>query len=145
MYPTDNTKLTDMSINLKKIIETQHLDKHYVAAALFPAHTHPDRALSRVMSGEGVLDADQVVVLSQLTRLPVGFLYTSNEWTVGGNLDKLVFSSSEVTAELNTNDWITKIVVMYEDGNATLYKTISGNIPLQVYLSDLTEYIIKNV
>lgn len=62
-------------VNFEKILALSWLDKKYVAAQLFPTHQHPDRAFTRVLKGDGVLDSGQLGKLAIMADTSLDNLY----------------------------------------------------------------------
>jgi len=134
------------TIQLQKIITLQGLDPQALARELFPNHSYPVQAMDRVIKGLGLLNSDQVLKLSEITNIPVGFLYASGEWVATGTLNKISFVSGEVIAEVTPTPtkWLTKIMSFHK-GRPFIQTTIHhSDIPAKVYLSELTDLIIKN-
>lgn len=132
------------TIQLQKIIDLQGLDSSSLALALFPSHKFPSQALHRVCKGEGLLNSDQVLTLSEITNIPVGFLYASGEWRAEGTLNKISFVSGEVTADLNLSNFSTKLTTFHK-GRLFVETVIHPqDIHAKVYLSELTDLVIKN-
>lgn len=130
-------------LNLKKIIDNQHLDVDNLAKQLFPTAKHPKRALDRIVSGEALLDSNQISLLSMITDLPIGLLYEGGDWQQKEAVSNLLkFGTEDYTAELDTTTWITKI---YHKESLFHESVIcSGAIPLSDFLNSLTDLIIKN-
>lgn len=132
------------TIQLSKIIELQGLDPRFLAMKLFPSHKYPAQALDRVVKGEGLLNSDQVLTLSEITNIPVGFLYAAGEWTAQGTLNKISFVSGEVVADLDLKSFKTKLSHFHKGREFVETVVHPQDIHAKVYLSDLTDLIIKN-
>jgi len=97
-------------IDLNKILANSNLAKNRVAKLLFPNNRHPGLALGRILSGEAVLDADQIILLANFIGVPVGMLYDEKGWKSEElSKNKIVLSNGDFTAELDTETWTTKI------------------------------------
>lgn len=130
-------------LELQKIIDRYELDVHEVAKKLYPSAKYPKLAIDRVISGDALLNSEQVALLSAITGVPIGFLYSGGDWTWNGTAKEniLSFSTEDYTAELDTNTWTTKI---YHKGSLFHDAVIhSGSVPLSEYLSTLSNLIVK--
>jgi hypothetical protein len=134
---------TDM-LNLKKIIEAKNLDKTSIAAQLFPNNSRQDMALARLLKGESEMTAEQYRKLSEITKIPLGFLI-SDKWLVYADCpNEVKFLRGDVVAVLNTKSWLT-VVHEYRDGAyLPTYEVKAENAPLKVFLQDLTDLVISN-
>lgn len=132
------------TIQIQKIIDLQGLDTRFLAMKLFPSHKFPAQALDRVIKGEGLLNSEQVLTLSEITNLPIGFLYASGEWTASGNLNKITYVAGEVTAEIDMRTFKTKISHTHKGHFFVETLVHPADIKASVYLSELTDTIIKN-
>jgi len=131
------------TLDLKKIIETYSLDTREVAEELFPKNKYPKLALDRVLKGESFLDTTQLSLLSQMTGVPIQFLFSNGAWKVTSpNKGTVVFESEGYRAELDLDKWITKVyhkeTLFHEQ---LLHK---GAIPLSDYLEQINLLITKN-
>jgi hypothetical protein len=135
-----------MSIQLQKIIDLQGLDTIKLANELFPGLKHPSMSLTRVINGDMLLNSEQVLKLSEITNIPVGFLYAAGEWLASGTLNKLSFVSGEVVAEVTPTPtkWVTKISYFHKGQPFVQTVLKPAEINAKVFLSDLTDIIIKN-
>lgn len=128
------------TINVKNIIETAKLDKNEVAMQLFPENKFPVLALNRVINEELPLDANQISKLSLLANIPIGEMFSGENWkaSLKGNIH--TFTNGEYRAELNTDTWITKVF----HNNSRIHEELihSKAIPLSDYLNKL-DLIIK--
>lgn len=135
-----------MSIQLQKIIDLQGLDSMKLATELFPGLKHPSMSLTRVLNGEMLLNSAQVQKLSEITNIPVGFIMAGGEWLATGTLREILFISGDVLAEVSPTPtkWHTKI--SYFHMGRPFVQTIvkPHDIPASVFLSELTDEIIKN-
>jgi len=132
------------NIQLQKIIDLQKLDTSKLAAELFAGHKHPAMALNRVLSGKMLLNAKQVIQLSDITNLPIGFLYSAGGWLASAEINKLTFVAGEVLAELDTKTFRT--LISYFHKGAPFVQTVlhPAGTSAKTYLSELTEIVIKN-
>lgn len=96
-------------INLGKIIKAKNLNRKQVAQELFPGNKHPVMALDRVLKENSVLDADQISRFSLFTGIPISELYSGANWQSKIEGKKHVLVSGDYRAELNTDDWTTKL------------------------------------
>lgn len=129
------------TIKLREIIEAKGLTFEHVGQKLFPKARFPYMAIKRVMDGKAVLDADQISILSQLTDIPVGYLFSGGEWGASLKGSIITFTSGEYIAELNTQTWQTKI---YEKG-ALFHDVLihPEGVALSSYLKQINEIIIN--
>lgn len=125
------------TIDLDKIIKTKKLDKKELAQRLFPGNKYASLALNRVIKGDGFLDSNQIVLLSELTGIKIGNLYSGNEWDLKNDKGLTVFTSGNFRAELDTNTWVTKVF----DNDSLFHESVihSGTTSLSVYLNSLTQ------
>jgi hypothetical protein len=131
------------SINLAGIIEARKLDTNVVAELLFPAVKYPRLALNRILSGEAVLDADQISKLSTYTGISIGYLFSGGAWEFKLKpKDVVEFISGEYKAELNTKSWIIKV---YSKKTLFHEEVIVGkNTPVSSILEYLDKLVINN-
>lgn len=131
------------TLNLQKIIELHALNPKDLAPELFPENKYPMIALSRVLSGEAQLSADQVSKLSSMTGIPVEHLYSGAKFKQSGTPDGLIkFDTDDYRAELDQTTWITKIYhkdTLFHD--AIIH---NGAQPLSEYLQTLDTLILKH-
>jgi hypothetical protein len=132
------------NIQLQKIIDLQGLDSSKLAQELFKGHKHPSMALSRVLTGKMLLNANQVAQLAELTGLPIGFIYAAGEWRGSATDKKLFFSCGEVTAERDALTLKTKLSYFHKGQPYIETLVHPSNMPAKLYLSELTEIVIKN-
>lgn len=129
-------------INLIKIIEAKKLDVKEIADQLFPNHKYPKMALDRVLSGDGVLDADQISRFSFYTGIPIAELYEGAEWRSSITGHTHVLSNGDYVAQLDTETWTTKL---YHRGS--LFHTFiihNSSISLSEYIEKLNGEISKH-
>ena len=67
-------------IDLQQLIEIYNLDKKEIAETLFPGAKYPTLALNRIISGEALLDSDQVSKLALFIGVPIEKLYSGTKW-----------------------------------------------------------------
>lgn len=96
-----------MKIDLRKIVEQMEMGKKEIAIQLFPTNKFPVLALNRVMSGDAVLDADQISKLSMLSGLSPNEMYSS--WKMESRSGLHVFTNGNYRAELDMSRGTTKI------------------------------------
>jgi len=65
-------------INLEKIIKDNGLKATDVGRALYPKVLQPYQAIKRVIDGHTLLDTEQIVKLSDLTKIPIAELFTES-------------------------------------------------------------------
>ena len=63
-------------IDVKKNLEEAGVQLNVAAITLFPDNKHATMALDRVMAGVGLLNSDQVYILSELVGKPIDELYS---------------------------------------------------------------------
>lgn len=130
------------TIDLNKIISEQKLDPKEVAQQLFPGNKYPKLALNRVLSGEAVLNANQISKLALLTGLSIDQLYSENGWKSTSKAGIIEFQNGDYKAELNTETWVTKI---FHKGSLFHESIITpGATPISKYLNELNSIINKN-
>jgi hypothetical protein len=128
-------------IDLKKIIAAKKLDVKKVALVLFPGHKHPKLALDRVLSGAGVLDANQISVFSLYSGLPIAELYSGADWSSRIEGAKHILLSGDYRAELDTSNWTTKL--FHNDSLFHEFIIHSSSIGLGEYIDRLNLEISK--
>jgi hypothetical protein len=138
-------------IQIKKIIEAQKLDIKLVAAELFPTVSFPVMSLTRILTGHGELSAWQVKKFSEITNLPIGFIYCAGKWEVKQNFKffskketGLRFKAGEVFVDLDIEKWVSVIALPQKDSSLFHVIVETKNAPLSVYLSEITDVIIKH-
>lgn len=134
---------TDMrTVDIPKIIQYSGIDAKVLAKELFPLHKFPSEALSRIVSGKSVLDANQLSRLSELTGQSVDTLFNRVPWVASSKKDKIVFTAGDYTAELDTSKWTSKVY----HNNSIFHETVlhSRSIPLSEYLKAISEIIEKH-
>lgn len=126
------------TINVGKIIRDRNLDKKEVAKQLFPRHQYPEHALSRVLKGRGVLDANQISKLSLISEMPISAIY-GLEWRSTYKDSTHTFTCEGYRAELNTKTWITKVY----DNDSLFHEQVihDGATPMGKYLADLAKIV----
>jgi len=129
-------------INLKKIIEVKRLDLKNVADELFPGHKYPKLALDRVLSGKGVLDADQISRFSFYSGIPIEQLWDGAGWRSTMQGQKHILFNGAYRAELNTTTWTTKL--FHKDSLFHEFVIHSSSIGLGDYMKMLNTEISKN-
>ena len=127
------------TIDLERIIKKKNLDKKKLAKQMFPGNKHSALALNRVIKGDGFLDSKQISLLSALTGISIGNLYTGSDWESKSKNGLTVLTSGNFRAELDSETWTTKIF----DNGSLFHESVihSGATPLSDYLAALTEII----
>lgn len=128
------------TIDLKKVIADNNLNKKEVAKHLFPGNSYPVLALNRVIKGDAKLDSDQISKLSLFANCTIEDLY-GIKFRPQTKDRKMFFESEDYKAELNIDTWTTK--VFHKDSlfhESVIHKS---SIALSDYLEQLTS-IIKN-
>lgn len=128
-------------IDVTALIQKNNLDAKDLASKLFPTHQHPTLALTRIIQGKSVLDANQISLLSELTGQTINSLFDLSEWEASSTDKILVFKSGDFTAELDMAKGLSKIY----HKNSVFHETIlhSLSIPLSDYLSEVTAAVVK--
>ena len=131
------------TIDLDRIIKTKKLNKKELAQRLFPGNKYAPLALNRVIKGDGFLDSNQIVLLSELTGIKIGNLYSGNEWDLKKDKGLTVFTSGNFRAELDTKTWVTKVF----DNDSLFHESVihSGSTPLSAYLTQLTQIVGRQI
>lgn len=96
-------------INLTKIIEVYGLDVIELAKQLFPENKYPKLALNRVISGEALLDADQISKLALILDVCISKLFTGGNWKKITKNGIHILLNGEFKAEIDIKNWETKI------------------------------------
>lgn len=132
-----------MKINVDSIIKNAGLELLEVARVLFPAHDHPDRALNRIIKGDGLLDELQVFQLATLIGCEVSELYSGDGWKASfGSDNQHIFRSDTWTAYYNANTGVTQLYGAH-GGYRELVMSPS-NTTITDYLQTLTELVTHN-
>lgn len=135
------------TFNINALIERHGLDTKKVAVELFPENKYPMIALSRVISGEALLNTEQVSKLSFLTGIPINQLFEQGEWVNlprKANDNTMAFENGEYRAELNRDTWETKIF----HKNSIFHESVITNgatLPLSVYFAELDKLILNHI
>lgn len=95
------------TIDLEKIIEESDLTKKEIAQQLFPDNKYPTLALNRIISGEAVLNADQISKLSMLSGISIDQLFGG--WKTTKHKQTYIFTNGDYRAELYTETWRLKL------------------------------------
>jgi len=129
-------------IDLQKIIDAKKFDKRKFAEHLFPNAGHPLMALQRIMNGTAELSADQYRALSEVTEIPLAFLM-AKDWTVYSSAPAVItFVKGEVLVDRNYATSMAQISVIRSGQNFPIFKLKSENVPLKIFLNDITDLVI---
>lgn len=130
------------TIDLQKIIDAKGLLIKDLGKILFPKTKYPYLAIRRIMRGKAFLSSAQVVKLSEVTGIPVNFLFNFGKWELALQDKKMKAVSGEITAELNTETWETQL---FKNGEKHLepFKFAHG-VAISTYLEHVTNLILKN-
>lgn len=130
------------TINLQKIIDAQGILIKDLGRILFPKTKYPYLAIRRIMMGKAFLSSEQVVKLSEVTGIPVNFLFNFGKWEIALQDKKMKAISGEITAELNTETWETQL---FKNGEKHLppFK-FAHSVAISTYLEHVTNLILKN-
>ena len=127
------------TVNVGKLIEVFELDEENLAQHLFPLNKHPKSALKRIISGDSLLDTDQLFKLSRLVNLSVEDLFFSDGWKTAFHDQVHVLTFEEYEAHLNVDTWVTTI---FHKGSMLHEAVIhTGSISLSYYLELLNNKI----
>ena len=129
------------SIDIAKIIQDRNLNAKELAASLFPLHRFPDMALTRIIQGKGVLDANQISLLAELTGQSVNALFNQAEWIASSRDGLIFFSSGDFRAELDMERNTSKVFHKNSIFHETILHTTS--IPLSEYLKEISASVLK--
>lgn len=134
-----------MKIDLQNIIDLNDLDKKKLASELFPDAKFPIPAMSRILSGESLMNSEQLSKLAHMLDVSVDDLYSTGGWKMKGNKADnshvITFSASNYRAELDTKTWITKI---YHKGSLFHESVIiDGKCPINEYLQTINTLILN--
>jgi len=128
---------------LKKIIKLKKLGKRELAEALFPDAKHPMLTLNRVLSDERPFSVEEFKILAEITDVPIGFLITDTWDMTADSISELKFSKGEINLEVYTAFWIVYVYKIVTGERTLIFKVQAQNAPLKVFLSDITDLIIK--
>lgn len=128
-------------INLGQIIKDYDLSVNEISKQLFPTNKHPRLALSRVLSGEAVLDANQISKLAMIIDRPISELFTGGKWKVKSSKGTHIFFTGDYRAELNKKTNFTRI--FHKDSLAHSCLITPIFISLSDYLEKLDLEILK--
>lgn len=132
-----------MKINVDLIIKNAGLETADVAKILFPDHDHPDRALNRVIKGDGLLDELQVFQLAALAGCEVSELYSGEGWKASFGADNQhTFRSDNWVAYYNANTGVTQLYGA-QGGFRELVMS-PANTTITEYLQTLNELVTHN-
>lgn len=128
------------TIDVKRAIEKSGLDTKEVAKQLFPGNKYPKLALNRVVSGEALLNSEQISKLALMLGVNIADLYGS-QWKMESKKDVITFTSEDYRAELNTKTWVTRLFC----SNSLFHESVihSGSISISDYLKEIS-LIINN-
>lgn len=128
-------------IQLRKILEAKGISFSDAGTKLFPGVRYPYMAIKRVMDGDAELATPQIEKLSEITKIPVGFLFSKNDWQASATENKLIFSAGEYLAELDTE---TQQLKISENGELFHVSTIGiKGLALTDYLDYITKLILN--
>lgn len=90
-------------IYLQEIIDYFGLNKYDLARKIFPGNKFPDSALNRSINCEQVLNADQIIILSEYIGVPIDKLFTFGGWeeTITGK-SNIQFVKGDITIAVDT-------------------------------------------
>ena len=129
------------TIDITKIIQDHNLNAKELAASLFPLHRFPHMALTRILQGKGVLDANQISLLSEITGQSINSLFNQSEWVAQSREGIIFFSSGDFRAELDMEKNTSKVFHKDSIFHETILHTTS--IPLSEYLKEISESVLK--
>jgi hypothetical protein len=132
-----------MLIDIKAAVARAGLDYSEVAEQIFPDNVHPRLALNRVAKGEAFLYEPQIRKLAELTGLTVSELFGESKWKSVRKGETICFMSGDYKAELNTQDWTTKVF----HKNSLFHEEIlhARFIPLSAYLQQIEKLITNQL
>lgn len=129
------------TIDLRRIIEQNHLDWGEISTELFPKNKQPRRALDRVAKGEALLDSEQISRLATLLGVEIQDLYAGYEWKATSKPGLMTLTTDKFRAEIDTKNWILKVYA-----NDKLFHDevlMSPTIQLSELLKNLNQIIEK--
>lgn len=127
------------NINLKKIVEDRDIDIQQLAKDLFPSHTHPKKALIRILDNKAQLDSLQIVKLSVLLDVPIQDLFETGSWKMRSQKGLILLTSGNFRAEL---DMVTLSTKVFQLDSLKHEEIISKNsITLSEYINNLNTII----
>lgn len=97
------------TIDLRRIIEQNHLDWGEISTELFPKNKQPRRALDRVAKGEALLDSEQISRLATLLGVEIQDLYMGYEWKATSKPGLITLTTDKFRAEIDTKKWSLKV------------------------------------
>jgi len=128
------------TIDLEKIIRELGLTKEgkfIIAQQIFPENKYPVLALNRIISGEAVLDANQISKLSMLLGIPIDQLFGS--WKTIKHKQTYIFTNGNYRAELDTITWQLLIF----DNNSLFHEEVI--FPPSITVKDLLSLLNKQI
>lgn len=132
------------TINLKHIAETADLKINKLGEILFPDNRDSYSAVTRIMRGKGLLNAEQIAKLAEHLNVPIGLLFEDVDWAKSmPPFSRVIsFKAYDYTAELDIDTRST--VITKKD--APFFHSIEHDkdVKLSEYLKSLTDLIIKN-
>lgn len=128
-------------IDLQKIIDGESLTTKNVAEQLFPKTKYPNMALSRILKGLAVLDANQITKLSEMTKLTISQLFDYPNGWVGKPINgrEMVLESKGYKATLDMDTFVVTI-----EGKDTLFCE-QAIIPKALPVSEFTEFLDNQI
>lgn len=120
-------------------MSSAEIDETEMASILFPKVKYPKMALKRILSGEAVLDADQISRLALFLDTSIDKLFSN--WKASYKKGSHKFTMGVYTAELDSATWVTKLF----KSDALIHETILSNaaITLSEYIELLNKVVLK--
>lgn len=131
------------TINLKNIIELQGLDTKEVAKELFPYVKYPMLAIGRILSGEALLDSDQISRLALMSGLSIAQLFSGEAWKNTSKDDVHTFTNGEYKAVFNLQTGVTQLYHLQSMFHEEIIH--SKAMPLNEYLKTLDTLILNHL
>ena len=116
-------KIEVRKIELALLVSESEYTTEQIAAALWPTNRHAILAYKRVAKGEAVLDANQIVKLSELLGLSIDDLFSKPPWDIEAKKDILVLTKRNSAARIEL-DLNSKIAKNYESGGLDYKKVV---------------------
>lgn len=124
------------TFNLNSVIEKYNLNKADVENALFPHVRYKNMALARVLSGEALLNSQQLIALADLAGILVADLFDFHDWKGTNENGYLVLFCNQYRAKLNYKGTLLSI---YDNDNKLISQHIINAATLK--LTELIETI----
>jgi hypothetical protein len=125
-------------VNVQSFMDVHELDPQEVAKELFPTNAYPVMALKRILTGEALLDSDQIQKLAHLAGVGVEKVFNkgwSRSTDRSENGPKYILTSGSWRAEIDRMSWVTRL---FHNDRPVVEEIISKpTVGLVEYINDL--------